>query len=50
MATFSIAATTQTDWTAVSQAISDGDYFDIDIILVGNSPNEGSDLVWLVVP
>jgi hypothetical protein len=34
----------------VSQAISDGDYFDIDITQVGTSPNEGSDLVWIVAP
>ncbi len=35
---------------AVSQAVSDGDYFDIDITQVGSSPNEGSDLVWTVAP
>ncbi len=50
LATVTIDKSKQTGSTAVSQAISDGDYFDISITQVGTSPNEGSDLVWLVAP
>jgi len=50
LGTVTIAAGAQTGTTPVSQTISDGDYFDINITQVGTSPNEGSDLVWLVVP
>jgi hypothetical protein len=45
-----IAISANTGSVAISQAIADGDYFDIDITQTGTSPNEGSDLVWLVVP
>lgn len=42
--------TTQTgSLGSLSIAVSDGDYFDIEITQVGSTPNEGSDLVWMVV-
>jgi hypothetical protein len=50
LATVTIEKSKQTGSAAVSQAISDGDYFDINITQVGTTPNEGSDLVWLVAP
>lgn len=50
LGTVTIEKSKQTGSAAVSQAISDGDYFDIDITQVGTSPNEGSDLVWMVAP
>ena len=34
----------------LNQAIASGDFFEINITQVGTSPNEGSDLVWLVAP
>lgn len=33
---------------SLSVTVSDGDYFDIEITAVGTTPNEGSDLNWLV--
>ncbi len=33
---------------SLSISVSDGDYFDIEITSVGTTPNEGSDLHWLV--
>ena len=33
---------------SLSVSVSDGDYFDIEITQVGTTPNEGSDLHWLV--
>ena len=45
-----IAAAAQTGSLTISQAIADGDYFDINITATGTAPNEGSDLVWLVAP
>lgn len=50
MGTVTIAAAANTGETDVDVAVSSGDYFDIDITQVGTSPNQGSDLVWLVVP
>jgi len=50
LGTVTIAAGSQTGSAVISQAISDSDYFDINITQVGTSPNEGSDLVWLVAP
>jgi len=50
LSTVTIEKSKQTGSAAVSQAISDGDYFDINITQVGASPNQGSDLVWLVAP
>ena len=50
LGTVSIAAGNKTGSQTISQAISDGNYFDINITQVGASPNEGSDLVWLVAP
>jgi len=50
LGTVTIDKSKQTGSADISQAISDGDYFDINITQVGTSPNEGSDLVWLVVP
>jgi len=50
LGTVTIAAAAQTGSTAISQAVSDGDYFDINITATGTTPNEGSDLVWLVAP
>ena len=34
----------------LNQAIASGDFFEINITQVGTSPNQGSDLVWVVVP
>ena len=34
----------------LSQAIASGDFFEINITQVGTSPNEGSDLVWVIAP
>lgn len=48
--TVTIADGTQTGETACNDAISDEDYFDIEIDQVGTNPNEGSDLVWMVAP
>jgi hypothetical protein len=45
-----ITKNTNTGSLSVSVTVSDGDYFDIEITQVGTSPNEGSDLVWMVVP
>ena len=30
--------------------VADADYFDVDVTQFGTTPNEGSDLVWLVAP
>jgi hypothetical protein len=35
---------------AISQAVASGDFFEINITQVGSTPNEGSDLLWLVAP
>ena len=50
LGTVTIAAGERTGATAISQLVSDGNYFDINITGTGTSPNQGSDLVWLVVP
>jgi hypothetical protein len=50
LGTVTIDKSKQTGSATVSQVISDGDHFDIDITQVGSSPNEGSDLVWMVAP
>jgi hypothetical protein len=50
MGTVTISANQQTGEADVNVSVSSGDYFDINITQVGTSPNEGSDLVWLVVP
>ena len=50
MGTVTIAAAAQTGETDVNVAVTSGDYFDINITATGTTPNEGSDLVWLVVP
>jgi hypothetical protein len=50
LGTVTIAAAAQTGTASISQAVSDGDYFDINITQVGTAPNEGSDLIWLVAP
>jgi len=43
--------TTQAGTLAIfSVSVSAGDYFDIEITQTGTTPNEGSDLVWMVVP
>ncbi len=34
---------------SLSVTVSAGDYFDIEITQTGTTPNEGSDLVWMVV-
>lgn len=36
--------------SGLSVSVFAGDYFDIEITQVGPSPNEGSDLVWVVAP
>ena len=35
---------------SLSVSVSAGDYFDIEITQTGTTPNEGSDLVWMIVP
>lgn len=50
MGTVTISDGDQTGEADVNVVVSTGDYFDINITQVGSSPNEGSDLVWLVVP
>ena len=50
LGTVTIAATKNDSTTGISVSIADKDYFDADITQVGTSPNEGSDLVWLVAP
>lgn len=46
----SIAANAHTGSQAQVTAIGDGDYFEVNITQTGNAPNNGSDLVWMVVP
>lgn len=48
--TVTIADGAQTGTTVIDEEIADGDYFDIEITQVGDTPNEGSDLVWVVAP
>ena len=48
--TVTILQEDKTGSAAVVESIADGDYFDINITQVGDTPNEGSDLVWVVVP
>src|SRR3989304_2370537 len=43
MGTITTAAGAQTGSAAISVAVADADYFDINITQVGTTPNEGSD-------
>jgi len=50
MGTVTISAGNQTGQADVNVGVTYANFFDINITQVGTSPNEGSDLVWLVVP
>lgn len=43
-----VAQNTKVSSDDISVSVQDGDWFDVVLAQVGVSPNEGSDLVWLV--